>query len=88
MEMKVITAVRKDTEQNRAVPDTHGEQRAEVRLTEYRSHDRHENVLDERGDQRAQRGSHDQADTDLDEVRFHGKILEFLEHLVVPSSSE
>ncbi|HYI74410.1 MAG TPA: hypothetical protein VEW90_04000 [Gaiellaceae bacterium] len=55
-------------------------QPAEVGLAEDHRHDRHDQIVDERGDQRGEREADDQCDGELEEVAAQEKVLELLEH--------
>ena len=63
------------------VVDREGEV-AEVGLADDHRDDRHDQVVDERGDHRRERDAHDERDRELDDVAAEQEVLELLDHVV------
>ena len=60
----------------------------EVRLSEDRRDDLHEDVVGERVHDRGERGTDDDGDGEVDDVASHDEVLEFLEHQRLPIGPE
>src|SRR6185437_5742544 len=58
----------------------HDKQVRKVDASDDQADDRHEHVVDKRGDDRSERGADDDTDGQVDHVAFDGEVPEFLDH--------
>src|SRR5215467_4822688 len=68
------------SERRERLPGQADEEVLEVHAAEEPPDRRHDDVVDERGDDRAERGAHDHTDRQVDDVAPHDERLEFAQH--------
>src|SRR5215470_15881419 len=74
------------SERRERLPGQADEEVLEVHATEEPPDRRHDDVVDERGDDRPERGAHDHTDRQVDDVTPHDERLELAQHGLLPLS--